>query len=146
MISFSFRSLTFMLFIAFLVWSSSMETCDARRGRHWRHKRHTSPSLVKNKGKVHGSSHHYQKGGSKPKTPPPHKVLPPPPKAPSPAPVPKPIKNTPPSPAPPRKGYGSNQPTVFNVMEFGAKGDGDADDTKVMSNSHLSSTKCSMLL
>lgn len=120
-----------------------MEPCDARRGRHWRHKRHTLPSLAKKKGKVHGSSHHYQKGGAKPKSPPPHKALPPPQKAPSPpykapSPVPKPVKNAPPSPAPPRKGYGSNQPSVFNVIDFGAKGDGVADDTKVMSNSHLS--------
>ncbi|GLT50360.1 hypothetical protein SLA2020_238500 [Shorea laevis] len=125
MSGFGFRRLTFMVLVAFLVWSSSMVTCNARRGRHWRQNRHTWPSLAKKGGKMFGSSHHHQKGGSKPKIqPPPHKALPPPP-------APKPREKTPPSPAsPPQKGYGSQPSAVFNVLDFGAKGDGNTDDTK----------------
>ncbi|KDP26605.1 hypothetical protein JCGZ_17763 [Jatropha curcas] len=116
---FSFRSFTFMLFIAFLVWSSSFDTCIARRGRHWRH-RPTSASLYKKKGKNHGSrsSNHNHNGGSKQKPKPPSHKAPLPP-------APKPPKDyTPPSTSPIK---GS---ATFNVLDFGAKGDGKSDDTK----------------
>ncbi|CAK7332663.1 unnamed protein product [Dovyalis caffra] len=115
---FNFRSFTFMLFIVFLAWSSSFETCIARRGKHWRQSRANSASLGKTKGKGIGNSHHqHHNGVSKPKPkPPPHKAPSLPPSAP---------KEDGPIPSPPKKGS-----TSFNVLDFGAKGDGKSDDTK----------------
>ncbi|KAI5580712.1 hypothetical protein BDE02_08G171800 [Populus trichocarpa] len=113
---FSFRSLAFMLFIVFLVWSASFDTCIARRGKHWRQSRSNPASLAKKKGKSHGNSHHqHHSGVSKPKAPP-HKA----PALPPPAP-----KEKAPKPSPPQKGS-----TTFNVLDFGAKGNGKSDDTK----------------
>ncbi|XP_065873748.1 polygalacturonase At1g48100-like [Euphorbia lathyris] len=105
MSGFNFRSFTFMLFIAILVWCSAMDTCIARRGRHWRQNR---AALYKKKAKNHGGSHSHHKGGSKTKPP-----LPPATKPPK--------KDAPPS---------SSQTGTFNVLNFGAKGDGKSDDTK----------------
>ncbi|KAJ6903933.1 hypothetical protein NC651_021178 [Populus alba x Populus x berolinensis] len=132
---FSFRSLAFMFFIVFLVWSASFDTCIARRGKHWRQRRSNPASLAKKKGKSHGNSHHqHHTGVPKPKAPP-HKApaLPPPapkekapkPKAPPPAFPPPAPKEKAPKPSPPQKGS-----TTFNVLDFGAKGNGKSDDTK----------------
>ncbi|KAK8665154.1 hypothetical protein V6N13_005328 [Hibiscus sabdariffa] len=127
--SFSLRRLTFMFLVAFLVWSSSIETCIARRGKHWRQRRHAAAvSLYKKKTKDHGHGHgqgqglgqghhNYHNGGSKP-----HKTTPP---------SPKPKVNVPSTPPPPQKGYGNGQQSkVLDVLHFGAKGDGKTDDTK----------------
>ena len=100
---FSFRNLIFSLVIAILVWGSSIETCNARRGKHWRKRSGTFSSLYKKKGKNHG---HVEKSKPKPK---PNNPLP-----------------TPEEPiAPVQKG------SKFNVLDYGAKGDGNSDDTKV---------------
>lgn len=130
MSGFSARSITFMLFIAFLVWSSSFDTCIARRGRHWRQTRSSSVSLYKKKGKNHSNHHHNVKSKSKSS---PHKAPSPPlsRKAPSPPPPNNPKDDDIPPP-PPQKGYGSpSRSSVFNVLDFGAKGNGNTDDTKV---------------
>lgn len=112
-----------MVFIALLLCFSNFETCNARRGKHWRHSRSsTSSSLYsKKKGKSHGSNHHHATV-SKPKTPsPPKKLKNPPPSA-----SPPPKKDFPSPPA--EKGYGHS--AIFDVLDFGAKGDGNTDDTK----------------
>lgn len=133
------RSITVMMLMAVLVWSVTLETCIARRGRHWRHN-HRSPSSSavsdfssSKKSKSHGNSHHSSHNNhnnnnhhhkSKPKPKPKVKS---PPKADdnnSPL-VPRPPKVQPPSLPPPKGTH------VFNVMDFGAKGDGKCDDTKV---------------
>ncbi|XVE92400.1 hypothetical protein REPUB_Repub01dG0094000 [Reevesia pubescens] len=146
----SFRSLTFMFLIAFIVWSSSIETCIARRGKHWRQNRYAAAaSLSKNKkGKSHGHGH--QNGGSNPK-PPPHKTSPPTPSSPKPKAPPPPKEKTPPSPKPkedvpsnppPQKGYSNGQQSnVFDVLDFGAKGDGKTDDTKAFQDAWAAACK-----
>ncbi|XP_054809647.1 polygalacturonase At1g48100 [Prosopis cineraria] len=152
---FSFRGFTFMVLIGFLVWSSNFEACIARRGKHWRQNRDVSASLYKKKkGYSNGNKHNNHHGGgshSKPK--PPSSPLPPPhhpPKAPprykitpspstSPPPFPKPKKGTP-SASPP-KGYNVGHSSIFNVLDFGAKGDGKADDTQAFQTAWAAACK-----
>ncbi|XVF84999.1 hypothetical protein PTKIN_Ptkin17bG0083800 [Pterospermum kingtungense] len=131
MSSFSFRSLTFMVLIAFLVWCSSIETCIARRGKHWRQSRYATASLSKKKGKGHAGQHNYHNGGSKPRAPPPPpKTIPASPNKPKAPPSPNPKENVPTT-TPPQKGYSyGQQSNIFDVLDFGAKGDGETDDTK----------------
>ncbi|KAF5443140.1 hypothetical protein F2P56_035726 [Juglans regia] len=126
----SFRSLALVLLIAFILWSSNFETCNARRGKHWRHSRTSAASLSKKKGKNYHSNgnHHYSTGGSS-------KPKPPSQKAPSSRPPPPiPEEPIPSSPPPPQKVYngggGHTAATFFNVLDFGAKGDGSTDDTQ----------------
>ena len=138
----SFRGFTYMLLIAFLIWSFNFEACIARRGKHWRQSRDVSASVYKKKGKNYGNAHNkYHGGGSKSKPPSSHKGTPtlpkPPPQhknTPSP-PYPTPPSDDTPT-TPPPKGYnggGHSPTTTFNVLDFGAKGDGKSDDTKVNS-------------
>ncbi|KAL1539352.1 galacturonan 1,4-alpha-galacturonidase [Salvia divinorum] len=98
------KNITFTIVIALLVWCSGVEFCNAKRvGKHWRQSRNSAASLSKKKGKGHSSGHHSSSSGKqKPKIPPP-------------------------PPIPPPKHSGSS---VFNVLNFGAKGDGKSDDTK----------------
>ncbi|KAL8224572.1 hypothetical protein R6Q57_020047 [Mikania cordata] len=107
---FSFKKLTFALVIAILVWASSLETCNGRRGKHWRHSRGTLSSLYKKKGNNRGHqviTVEKSKPKSKSKTKQKH-------------PLPTPEEPL----APPQKG------SKFNVLDYGAQGDGASDDTK----------------
>lgn len=141
----SFRGFTYMFLIVFLIWSSNFEACIARRGKHWRHSsRDASTALYKKKGKSYGNGHNKNHGGgSKPK-PPSHKGTPTLPKPPShkniPSPPYPPPSNEDNPTAPPPKPYngGHSSSTTFNVLDFGAKGDGKTDDTKVT----LSTSSC----
>ncbi|CAN0923983.1 Polygalacturonase At1g48100 [Linum grandiflorum] len=127
----NWRSFTFMVLVAFLVWSASFDTCIARRGRHWRHNRGFSASLTKKKVKSHGSSHHRNNHYKSPKKAPspkaPNSPIPTPP---SPIKPPKHVPVASPEPPSPSISRPHKDSSTFNVVEFGAKGDGKSDDTK----------------
>lgn len=170
-----------LLLLVLLALCSTIDVCDARRGKHWRPRSSPSSSLLKRKGKGKKGSYHRQYGSNRPSPKPP--VSPPPspepPVSPPPSPgvgkgyqspyqtSPSPSPNAPVSPSPsPGNGNGhsspkpptpscgkGNQPpsrlppaapqgAVFNVVDFGAKGDGVTDDTKVDSVARPS--KCSV--
>ncbi|CAN0893000.1 Polygalacturonase At1g48100, partial [Linum grandiflorum] len=134
----SFRSFTFMVLIAFLVWSPSIDTCIARSRGHWRHHRGSAASFMKKKGRSHGSSHHHNNNHNSGRSSKPPPKIAPSPKAPnSPLPTPptpiQPPKQVPvasPPPPPPSSTGPQKDSLTFNVLDFGAKGDGKCDDTK----------------
>ncbi|CDY34877.1 BnaA09g48030D [Brassica napus] len=126
-------SITMIMLMAVLVWSITLETCIARRGRHWRHNHRSSSdlsdSLSSKKPKSHSHHHsshnnnhnHHHKSKPKPKP----KLKTPPKSDHTKSPVVSPPPKVQPPSLPPPKGS-----KVFNVMDFGAKGDGKCDDTK----------------
>ncbi|KAK9117175.1 hypothetical protein Sjap_016122 [Stephania japonica] len=90
---------------------TAKKACNARRGRHWRRSRGESVSLFKK-----GKNHHQSNGNS-----------------PSPAQGKGQFSTGPKqAPSPPGEGdvNGGGNSNVFNVLSFGAKGDGNTDDTK----------------
>jgi hypothetical protein len=142
-----------LLLLLVLACCISIDLCEGRR--HWRGKRAPFSSLTKKKGKGKTGSHSGQ-GSPKPspslKTP----VKP----NPSPKTKPSPVQNPKPSPKPgyspspvqgkpnPKPGYNpspvqgkpnpaSPTPIIYNVVDFGAQGDGVCDDTKVCSSIYM---------
>lgn len=116
-----------VLMLVLLVLCSRIDIGEARKGRHWRLRRGaSSSSLAKNKakGKVgNGGGHHHHKGGAINRPSPDHRPV---------KPRPTPNPNPSPSPKQGKGGYPPSQRSVmFNVLDFGAKGDGVSDDTKV---------------
>ncbi|CAM0953594.1 unnamed protein product [Alopecurus aequalis] len=150
------KGIALLLLIVSLALNSHVSICDARSSTHWRQKKAApSASMLrrKGKGKGGGSSHRqYQpspsRGPSVPISPtpavpapcpgggtghvspsPPPPLLPPPqapPLPPPPAPPLPPPPQAPPLPPP----EAPLQDTAFNVIAFGAKGDGVTDDTQ----------------
>ncbi|ESQ29432.1 hypothetical protein EUTSA_v10023404mg [Eutrema salsugineum] len=140
------RSITMMILMTILVWSVTLETCIARKGRHWRHHHSRSSSsslsdsLSSKKAKSHENSHnnsHSYKSKPKPKQKPKLKTSPP--KSGSPVlPQPPQVQPPPPSPLPLQPLEGSQE---FNVLDFGAKGDGMTDDTEAFESAWASACK-----
>ncbi|EYU31250.1 hypothetical protein MIMGU_mgv1a019203mg [Erythranthe guttata] len=121
----NFKNLTFTIMVVLLVlWFSDMETCNARKtgGRHYRQSsRSVGVSLSKNTGR----NHHHSNGGGKSKQKAPSPKSPPPPAA-------GPVETPPPTniPPPDKSEENAPDPTVFDVLDFGARGDGTTDDTQ----------------
>ncbi|KAK9079771.1 hypothetical protein SSX86_001444 [Deinandra increscens subsp. villosa] len=135
------RSFTLTILIAILVWISASNhhtNCNARRDH-----RHiiTRASLSNKKS---GNHHHHGGGGkskSKSKSKPKSSSHKSPPSL-SPPPTVTPPKNK----APPEKEYGGGGPApaaaaMYNVLDFGAKGDGNTDDTKAFEGAWAAACK-----
>lgn len=146
------KGLTLPLLLVLLVLCSSVSVCDARSGKHWRQNKAPSISMLRRKGKgKNGNSHRqYGKGYQNPYQPSPS-TSPNVPVSPSGSPVqgkghqgptmPTPSVGNgyapplppPPPLLPPPPPAAPSQDTVFNVVDFGAQGDGVTDDTQVTS-------------
>ncbi|KAD4384774.1 hypothetical protein E3N88_24942 [Mikania micrantha] len=132
MVSSGFRDVTFAILIAILVWNSATDHCNARRYKHTGIT--TSASLTKKKSGNHQHYHHKSKSKSSSHKSPPA-VTPPKGKIPS-----APPKGAP----PPEKEHGGGPvaaAATYNVLDFGAKGDGCTDDTKAFEGAWAAACK-----
>lgn len=119
----SLKTVIIMLLLSFLLLSSYFDTyINARRSKHWKEKG-VSPSSSKGKTtRYHHHGHHGHSGHQ-------HRQNLGPIASPNLDHAPE--KHQPPSYPP------FMQPEIFNVLDFGAQGDGDSDDTKVAAPSHF---------
>ncbi|MFS8003382.1 putative endo-polygalacturonase [Helianthus anomalus] len=142
----TFKSFTFTILITILLWTSTTDhhTCNARKD--W-HTRTISTSLSKKKSTNH-HQHHHNGGKSKSKAsshkaPPSPKVKAPPAPPKVKTPLAPPIGKAPT--APPENDNGGGPVTdaaaTYNVLDFGAKGDGNTDDTKAFEGAWAAACK-----
>ncbi|KAA8530225.1 hypothetical protein F0562_004934 [Nyssa sinensis] len=117
MSGFDLKSPTLIILIALLVWSSSHATCSARRGRHWKH---SQSSVARKKEKTHVGRQRYPVGH-----------------------LPSLMQEnytTLGEPLATQLQSGGNS-AIFNVLNYGAKGDGKSDDTKAFESAWAAACK-----
>ncbi|KAF1862770.1 hypothetical protein Lal_00040035 [Lupinus albus] len=136
MSSLSLRCFTHMLLITlFLIWSLNFETCIARRGKHWTKKRDINNGSLLNMNGKSGHNNKQHGGVKKSKSTPSHISTP------SSSPTIPPPQQEDGSLTQPPKHYNDAYSTIFNVLDFGAKGQGNTDDTKAFQSAWAEACK-----
>ncbi|CAL9175850.1 polygalacturonase At1g48100-like [Musa acuminata AAA Group] len=111
-----------LLLLLVLLVCSSLDGCEGRKGKHWRRKSPSSSlARKKTRGKSGGGHNHGGGGGSGGHTSPP------------------PSSNQ--SPCPVTGSPNASKPAMFDVLDFGAKGDGVTDDTKAFEDAWAAACK-----